>query len=134
MYMLTMGPGTLFCFPDICETYEGVAVTPIPYPNTCETSTSAPAAYNVLVDCMPALNQLSFGLVSEGDDAGILLGVASFIISGEAYYMLGCETILVDGVPAQRLTSITAQNCMVVLLNGVGACISPSQCTVLALG
>lgn len=134
MYMLSMGPGSLFCFPDTCETYEGVAVTPMTYPNSCMTSTSAPAAYNVLVDCMPALNQLSFGMVSNGDEAGILLGVASFIICGQAYYILGCETIFVDGVPAQRLTSMTAQNCLVVLLNGMGSCISPSQFTVLALG
>lgn len=133
MFMLTMGPGMDFCFPDICLTPIIVPV-PIPYPNICVTTTSAPAAYNVLVDCMPALNQLSFGLISNGDEPGVLGGVLSHMIMGQAFYILGCFTIFADGLPAQRMTSMTGQNALVMLLNMVGLCIVPSQFNVLALG
>ena len=134
MFMLTMGAGTDLGFPDVCLTPVGPVPTPIPYPDTAETITSAPAAYNVLVDCMPVINQMSEGLVSLGDDTGVELGVVSHMISGETVYMVGCFTIFVDGMPAQRLTSVTGQNCMGVMPNSPGMCIAPSQVTVLSLG
>jgi len=134
MFMLTMGAGTDLGFPDVCLTPVGPVPTPIPYPDIAESITSAPAAYNVLVDCMPVINTLSEGLVSEGDDTGVELGVVSHMISGETRYEVGCFTIFVDGMPAQRLTSVTGQNCMVLLPNGPGMCIAPSQVTVLSLG
>ncbi len=134
MFMLSMGAGMDLGFPDVCLTPVGPVPVPVPYPDIQYSSTSAPAAYNVLVDCMPAINQLSMGLVSVGDDAGVLLGVASHMISGETEYLVGCSTIMVDGAPAQRLTSVTGQNCMAVLPNAPGMTIAPSQVTVLALG
>jgi len=133
MFMLTMGAGMDLGFPDVCLT-PAVVPVPIPYPDIAMTITSAPAAYNVLVDCMPAINQLSKGLVSVGDDAGVEGGVVSHMISGEAMYMVGCPTILVDGIPAQRLTSVTGQNAMAVPPNAPGTCLSPGQVTVLTLG
>ncbi|WP_027366780.1 DUF4150 domain-containing protein [Desulfocurvibacter africanus] len=134
MFMLSMGAGMNLGFPDVCLTPVGPVPTPVPYPDLQYSITSAPAAYNVLVDCMPALNQLSQGLVSVGDTAGVLLGVVSHLIDGETTYMVGCATILVDGVPAQRLTSVTGQNCLGMLPNSPGFCCVPSQVTVLSLG
>jgi hypothetical protein len=133
MFMLSMGTGMDLGFPDVCLTPIVVPV-PIPYPDIQFSITSAPAAYNVLVDCLPSLNLLSKGLVSVGDSTGVLLGVASHLIDGQASYMVGCFTIMVDGVPAQRLTSVTGQNCLVELPNSPGMCIVPSQVTVLTLG
>ncbi len=133
MFMLSQGAGMDLGFPDVCLTPIVVPV-PVPYPDIQVTATTAPAAYNVLVDCMPSLNTLSKGLVSVGDTAGVLLGVASHLIDGQASYLVGCFTILVDGVPAQRLTSVTGQNCMVELPNCPGMTIVPSQVTVLTLG
>jgi len=133
MFMLSMGAGMDLGFPDVCLTPVVVPV-PVPYPDIQFSATSAPAAYNVLVDCMPALNLMSKGLVSVGDQAGVLLGVASHMMSGQAEYLVGCITIMVDGVPAQRLTSVTGQNCMAVLPNAPGMTIVPSQVTVLTLG
>jgi hypothetical protein len=131
--MLSMGAGMNLGFPDVCLTPVVVPV-PIPYPDIQFSATSAPAAYNVLVDCMPALNQLSLGTVSVGDNAGVLLGVVSHMMSGQTEYIVGCITIMVDGVPAQRLTSVTGQNCLAVLPNGPGVSLVPSQVTVLTLG
>lgn len=133
MFQLNMGSGMDFGFPDVCLTPVVVPV-PIPYPNMAFSVTSAPAAYNILIDCMPALNQLSEGLVSVGDEPGVLLGVVSHLESGEAEYVLGCFTIFVDGPPAQRLTSVTGQNALAVLPNAPGICLVPSQFTVLTLG
>ncbi len=132
MFALTMGPGMNFGFPDVCKTPP--FAEPIPYPNISESTTSAPAAYNVLIDCMPTLNQTSLGLVSEGDDAGVMMGLISEDISGMTPYLVGCFTIMADGPPVQRLTSVTGCNAMGMLLNGPGMCICPSQTQVLTLG
>ena len=134
MFMLSQGAGENLAPVNVNITPAFPAPVPVPYVNLEMTATSAPAAYNVTVDAMPALNQLSIGLVSEGGDAGVLGGVVSHIFSGETMYVVGCETILVDGVPAQRLTSVTGQNALGMLPNAPGMCISPSQVTVLALG
>ncbi|HOT02492.1 MAG TPA: DUF4150 domain-containing protein [Acidobacteriota bacterium] len=133
MFMLSMGAGMNLGFPDVCLT-PIVVPTPIPYPDMQFSATSAPAAYNVLVDCMPAVNQLSIGTVSVGDNGGVLLGVVSHMMSGQTEYLVGCITIMVDGVPAQRLTSVTGQNCLAVLPNAPGVSLVPSQVTVLTLG
>ncbi len=133
MFQLNMGCGMDLGFPDVCLTPVVVPV-PVPYPDMAFSVTSAPAAYNILIDCMPALNQLSEGLVSVGDQPGVLLGVVSHLEAGEAEYLLGCFTIFVDGPPAQRLTSVTGQNALGLLPNAPGMSIVPSQFTVLTLG
>ncbi|MEA1936192.1 MAG: DUF4150 domain-containing protein [Thermodesulfobacteriota bacterium] len=134
MFMLSMGAGMNLGFPDVCLTPAGPAVVPVPYPDIAMTATTAPAAYNVLVDCMPTVNLLSKGLMSNGDEAGVLGGVVSHLIDGQTEYIVGCFTILVDGVPAQRMTSVTGQNAMGVMPNCPGMCLCPSQVTVLTLG
>jgi hypothetical protein len=121
-------------FPDVCLTPLGPVVTPVPYPNTAMSAATLPVVPNVLVECTPALNMLSTGLVSLGDQPGVLLGVVSHLEAGQTSYEVGCFTIMVGGAPAQRLTSVTGQNCLAVLPNAVGACIAPSQVTVLSLG
>ena len=133
MFMLTTGAGLDLGFPDVCLT-PAAAGAPLPYPDIAMTATSAPAAYNVLVDCMPTVNLLSKGLVSFGDEAGTAGGVVSHLIDGQTEYMVGCETILVDGVPAQRMTSVTGQNSLGMMPNAPGMCLAPSQVTVLSLG
>jgi len=114
--------------------YVGESTSPTICSNTGTSATTSPTAYNVLVDCMPAINQLSLGLMSSGDESGYLGGMVSAMVDGQTEYIIGCTTILVDGVPAQRLTSVTGQNCMGVSPNTVGNCLSPSQVTVLTLG
>ena len=138
MFMLTMGAGMNLGFPDVCitpiPTPVGPVPTPLPYPDINMSVVSAPAAYNVLVDCMPAINQMSKGLMSNGDEPGVLGGISSHLIDGQTEYFVGCFTIFVDGVPAQRLTSVTGQNSVGMLPNAPGTCLAPSQVTVLALG
>ena len=136
MFMLNMGPGMNMAFPDVCNTPTPAGVpAPIPYPNVSDSTTSAPAAYTITINAMPVLNQLSMGMVSTGDEPGVLLGVAGQIIKGQTNYNLGCFTIFVGGAPAQRVTSLTGQNALGVQPNApAGMCLVPSQLTVLALG
>lgn len=136
MFGLTMGAGQCLGFPDVCLTPLPPVGEPgpIPYPDEHTSAACAPAAYNVLVDCMPSINMMTEGLVSVGDEPGVLLGVASHIESGQVEYIVGCVTIITDGAPQQRLTSVTGQNCLGKLPNCPGACIAPSQATVLTLG
>lgn len=136
MFMLTLGAGTNMGFPDVCKTPMppvGEPV-PIPYPNIAMSATTDPAAYTVLTDAMPSINQMSEGLVSVGDEPGIMLGLVDEDLSGGTEYVVGCITIFVEGAPAQRLTSVTGQNAMGKAPNCPGVCAVPSQATVLTLG
>jgi hypothetical protein len=133
MFALSMGPGMDLGFPDVCLT-PAVVPVPVPYPDMAFSATTAPACYNVLYECTPVLNQASMGLVSVGDEPGVLLGVVSHFESGEALYFMGNTTIFADGAPVQRLTSVTGQNALGVLPNAPGLCVCPSQATVLTLG
>ncbi len=135
MFALIWGDGMNFAFPDVCNTPLAAGLpVPVPYPNISETATNVDPMPNVLMDCMPTINMAGVDSVSEGDDAGVQLGVASFIMSGQTGYLVGSVTTLIDGLPAMRLTSVTQQNCMVKLPNSVGMTIEPGQFTVLTLG
>ena len=83
MFMLTMGPGMDLGFPDVCLTPAAPPV-PVPYPDTQFSATSAPAAYNFMIDAMPALNaqlgtdfQLRVGVNTGSAVAGVV-GTSKF--------------------------------------------------------
>ena len=132
MFGLTFGEGMNMGFPDVCLTPVVVPV-PIPYPNISQTATCADPLPGVLMECLPSMNLMSTCELSEGDEAGSLLGVVSHMISGPTMYIVGSTGVLIDGAPAQRLTSVTGQNAMEVLPNTPGVTIVPSQETVLCL-
>ena len=134
MFLLTAGSGQNMAFPDVCKTPTPVGPIPLPYPNIAMTSTTNPVVPNITVDAMPVINQASFGMVSQGDEAGAAGGVVDSMICGQTCYQVGCSTITMGGAPAQRLTSITGQNAAGATPNAVGACLAPSQTTVLTLG
>ena len=137
MFALTIGDGVCMAFPDVCDTPipspTGEIPTPLPYPNISESVACEEPSTVVMFECLPAINQLGSLAVSEGDEAGIQGGLANFITSGATVFTLGSVSVMIEGPPAQRLTSITAQNALEVLPNAVGACLVPSQETVLIL-
>jgi hypothetical protein len=133
MFALSMGAGTDIGFPDACLTPMPAPV-PVPYPNAAMSASTAPAAFNILLECTPALNMMSKGLVSAGDQSGVAMGAVSHLVAGQTSYVVGCFTIIKGGAPAQRLTSVTGQNCAGVVPNGPGMTLVPSQVTVLTLG
>lgn len=134
MFQLTMAGGMNLGIPDVCLTPTPVGPIPIPYPNISTGATTNPAtvALTVLTDGMPSLNQMSMGTISNGDNLGVNLGVASGMVMGPTEFILGSFTVFKGGTPAQRLTSMTGHNGL--SMNCPGVSLAPSQVTVLVLG
>jgi Domain of unknown function (DUF4150) len=80
--------GTTIAFPDVCKTPAPPAPPiPIPYPNTAQSSDTAQGATTVKCDGNPTCVKDSNFMVSTGDEAGSLLGVASNKIKGKAEFV-----------------------------------------------
>jgi len=121
-------PGLDFAFPDVCLTPTPVPV-PIPYPNFGLGPTAILFYPKVLWMCMPAHNLGTMIPLTLGDQPGVALGVASGTVMGPARHLTAAFTVLVGGLPATRLTSISLQNST----NMIGLRIVPSQLKVLLL-
>ncbi|PKN63286.1 MAG: type VI secretion protein [Deltaproteobacteria bacterium HGW-Deltaproteobacteria-15] len=132
MFQNTMGGGMNLGFPDVCLTPSPVGPVPIPYPNMSMGPTTIPptTAMTVLTDFMPSCNLMSMTATSVGDSTGVAMGVASGMIMGPTHNVLGSFTVLKQGVPAARMTTMTMQN----NTNCPGISLVPSQVTVLTLG
>ncbi|TXH27034.1 MAG: DUF4150 domain-containing protein [Elusimicrobia bacterium] len=128
MFANTQMMGMDLGFPDVCLTPMPTPV-PIPYPNITAGPMGVPAAYNVLFMCAPAHNLSTIIPLTNGDNAGVATGVASGTVMGPSRHLTGAFTVLVGGIPATRLTSISLQNST----NCPGARIVPSQVKVLLL-
>lgn len=119
-----------FAFPDVCNTPVPVPV-PIPYPNIAISVTHVPSQFKVIVGGGLAENLLTMGTISNGDQAGVAMGVASGMIMGPDRPMLGSFKTLVGAVFCTRLTSLHGQNGM--SPNMVGFSLTPAQIRVLVL-
>ncbi len=129
MFANTQKGGMNMGFPDVCLTPAGPRVVPVPYPNTAAGAMGTPAAYTVLMDMAPAHTLSTVTPLSNGDNAGVATGVASGTVMGPSRHVTAAFTVLVKGVPATRLTSMSIQNST----NCPGARIVPSQVKVLVL-
>jgi len=116
-------------FPDVCLTPTPAGPIPIPYPNIAMGPMGVPAAYNVLFMCAPAHNMSTTIPMTNGDNPGIALGVASGLVMGPSRAVTAAFTVLVGGIPATRLTSMNIQNST----NCPGVRVVPSQVKVLLL-
>lgn len=116
-------------FPDVCLTPTPAGPVPIPYPNIAMGPMGVPAAYNVLFMCTPAHNMATTVVMTNGDNAGVAMGVASATVMGPSRHLTAAFTVLVGGMPATRLTSVALQNST----NCPGVRVVPSQVKVLLL-
>lgn len=116
-------------FPDVCLTPTPAGPVPIPYPNIAAGPMGVPAAYTVLFGGTPAHNMSTTIPLTNGDNAGVAMGVASGIVMGPSRHLTAAFTVLVGGMPATRLTSMSLQNST----NCPGCRIVPSQVRVLLL-
>ncbi len=128
MFANTQMMGTDMGFPDVCLTPTPAPV-PVPYPNVAMGPMGVPAAYNILFMCAPAHNMGTSVPMTNGDNAGVNMGVASGMVMGPSRHLTAAFTVLVDGMPATRLTSATLQNST----NCPGVRVVPSQVKVLLL-
>jgi hypothetical protein len=134
MFMLNIGGAMCMAtVPDVCLTPAVPSPIPVPYPNISTSDMANPGtiAENILVCGMPAMNQASIIMLSNGDQGGTAGGgVACGEIMGETAFVTGCPTIMVGGPPGVRLTCLTTQNTN----NTLGLVTAPSQTVVLLLG
>ena len=115
--------------PDVCLTPTPVGPVPVPYPNVATGPMGVGGAYNVLMGGAPTHNLSTTIPLTNGDNAGVAMGVASGTVMGPSRHLTGAFTVLVGGVPATRMTSVSLQNST----NCPGARLAPSQLKVLLL-
>lgn len=116
-------------FPDVCLTPSPVGPVPIPYPNITLGPTAIPNVPTVLVMAMPAHNMATVIPMSNGDNAGVAMGVASGTVMGPRRHLTAAFTVLINGMPGTRLSSVALHNST----NCPGARIVPSQTVVVML-
>ncbi len=129
MFANTQMMGTDTAFPDVCLTPSPAGPTPVPYPNIAMGQMGVPAVYHVLFMATPAHNLSTCVPLTNGDNAGLATGLASGTVMGPARHVTGAFSVLVGGMPATRLTSVSVQNGT----NAPGARLAPSQVKVLLL-
>jgi hypothetical protein len=118
-----------FGFPDVCNVPTPAGPIPTPFPNFAMSVTHIPSQYNVIICGGFAENLVTEGTISNGDQAGLALGVISGEIMGPDRYLMGSFTVCIGGVFAMHLTSPTLANGF----NTAGLSITPSQLCVLIL-
>ena len=121
--------GTDMGFPDVCLTPTPAGPVPIPYPNIAMGPMAVPNVPNILILGMPVHNLATTIPMTNGDNAGVNMGVASGTVMGPSRHLTGAFTVLYLGMPATRLTSMSLQNST----NCPGARVVPSQTLVLML-
>ena len=126
MFTNTQGGGLNFGFPDVCLTPALVPV-PIPYPNFSMPMTALvpTTALKVFTSGMPTHNMMTTVPMSMGDNAGVSLGVLSGMVMGPTRHLLGSFSVLIGGMPATKMTSMTGQNGM--SMNAPGLSLVPCQ-------
>lgn len=129
MFANSQMSGTDTGFPDVCLTPTPAGPVPTPYPNVAMGQMGVPPIPNILFMCTPAHNMSTVTPLSNGDNAGVATGVASGTVMGPRRHLTGAFTVLLKGMPATRLTSMSIQN----NTNAPGARIAPGQTKVLLL-
>lgn len=116
-------------FPDVCLIPTPAGPVPIPYPNIAGGPMGVPAVYNVLFMATLAHNMSTIVPLTNGDNAGVATGVASGMVMGPSRHLTAAFTVLIGGMPATRMTSVSLPNST----NCPGARVAPSQVKVLLL-
>ncbi len=117
--------------PDVCLTPipspAGPIPTPIPYPNIAMPPTALGFAVNVLISGAPGHNMMTNIPMSNGDNAGVNMGVASGMVMGPCRHTMGSVGVFIGGSPATKMASPTMQNST----NAMGSTLVPSQVRVM---
>jgi hypothetical protein len=129
MFANTQMMGQDLGVPDVCLTPSPAGPVPIPYPNIAMGPTAIPSQVKCLILGAPIHNLSTTILMTNGDNAGVALGVASGTVMGPSRHLTGAFTCIVVGAPVSRLTSTSLQNST----NIPGTRIVPSQTKVLVL-
>jgi hypothetical protein len=118
--------------PDVCKTPTPAGPVPLPYPNIATSATHIPSVFHVMFGIGLAENLMTQGTISQGDTVGVAGGVVSQVFMGPDRYLLGSFKLLVGGMFAMRMTSLTGHNGMPV--NTVGFAGTPGCVHILICG
>jgi len=127
MFATTQFTAMSLAFPDVCKT-----PVPVPFPNLAQSVTHIPNNFNQYYCAGSVHNLLTPGTISNGDEAGALMGVVSNLIISMDRYLLGSFKLFSGIAPAARLTTMTTQNGPIP--NTVGFTALPSVNRVLVIG
>lgn len=100
--------GVTIAFPDVCKT--PAPPVPVPYPNVARSSDTAKGAKTVKADGNPICIESSNFMLSTGDEAGALLGVASNKIKGKAEFVNFSFDVQVEGKGVPRAFDLMLHN------------------------
>ena len=110
MLAKTTGGGLCMAFPDVCLTPTPAGPVPIPYPNVGADPTNIGFPPTVLVTCTPGHNMMTTAPMTNGDNAGVNMGVASGLVMGPERNLTAAFTVIMGSAPMTRLTSASLQN------------------------
>jgi uncharacterized protein DUF4150 len=102
--------GITTAFPDVCKTPTPAGPVPIPYPNIAKSSDTAQGASTVKCDGNPVCLKDSNFMVSTGDEAGSLLGVASNKVKGKAEFVNFSFDVKFEGKNVPRAFDLMLHN------------------------
>jgi hypothetical protein len=103
--------GVTIAFPDICKTPAPPAPPiPIPYPNIAKSSDTGQGAKKVQCDGNPVCVKDSNFMMSTGDEAGSLMGVASNKIKGKAEFVNFSFDVQIEGKNVPRAMDLMLHN------------------------
>ncbi len=105
-------PGMDFGMPDVCLTPAAPAPVPVPYPNIGMKAMALPPTTSMkhLIMFMPSHNIGTTIPTSMGDNAGVLMGVASGLVMGPVKNTKCSTKVITGGTPATRMLDTTMQN------------------------
>jgi len=108
----TIGTGSCMAMPDVCKTPTPAGPVPIPYPNTAQNAMPMvpTAALNVMISAKNAMMENSMISMTNGDNAGVAMGVVSNTVMGPAQFKLGSTRVKVNGRGLAYLGSIVGHN------------------------
>jgi Domain of unknown function (DUF4150) len=130
MFATTQMGGMSVGFPDVCTTPSMLGgAASAPYTNTAAPPMATQPTSGVLFDNAPAHNLSTVVPITNGAPLHATAGIASGTVMGSSRCMTGASTVLTDGMPATRMTSIALMNST----NCPGVTIAPSQLKVLIL-
>lgn len=103
--------GVTIAFPDVCKTPAPPAPPiPIPYPNIAKSSDTAKGTKKVKADGNPVCVKDSNFMMSTGDEAGALLGIASSKIKGKAEFVNFSFDVQFEGKNVPRAFDMMLHN------------------------
>lgn len=122
--------GMDFAMPDVCLTPVAGVPVPVPYPNIGMKATAIPTAPEILNMCAPVHNMLTITPLTNGDETGVMLGVASGLIMGPSQNVIGSTCVMSECMPQTRaFMDMTIQNST----NCPGTNLMPSQVVCMTL-